>query len=476
MNRNPFPHPILTVLILCALSFWLISCSDGLTRLERIQERGQLRVAIMASPPMFFPDESMLRGLDYQIAQQYGKYINVELDIIVAKTLGEMLTLLKQGKAHVAIADSSPEINDEGIHTSIPYNPNQWHVVGNRNHPLPHNIQAISPGRLYVAAGSGPARVMKVLGEKHYSLYWSEMPESNSRDILEKINQELLQLTVINEDVFTYYRHLYPELKIALKLDEYHSSVWLTSDAGDDSLRKSVDQFLDTFIKTKELKRLKEIYFSHLRSFNYVDNDVFLKRIKTHLPKYSQWFTEAADQFHFDKRFLAAVSYQESHWKKDAVSMTGVKGLMMLTKETAKRVGVNNRLDPKQSITGGAKYLNILRDSLPKDIREPDRSWMTLAAYNIGLGHLEDARILTELAGDNPDLWIDVEKHLPKLSEEEWHTQTKHGYARGSEPVAFVRRIHRYFDILRLYEQELLLKQFYRPLENKDVQFNSPLF
>ena len=148
----------------------------------------------------------------------------------------------------------------------------------------------------------------------------------------------------------------------------------------------------------------------------------------------------------------------------------------MLTNETAKRVGVENRLDPEQSILGGAKYLDILRESLPNDIEEPDRSWMTLAAYNVGLGHLEDARILTEKAGDNPDLWIDVEKHLPKLSDEEWHTQTKHGYARGHEPVAFVSRIHRYFDILRLYEQEILLKQLNRQLENKDMEFNSPLF
>ena len=476
MNRNPFPRHFLAGLLLCMQAIWLLACSDGLTKLERIQERGQLRVAILASPPMFFPDESMLRGLDFQIAQQYGESINVELDIIVAKTLGEMLTFLNQGKAHVAIADSSPVINDEGIHVSLPYNSNQWYVVGNRNNPLPHNIQAISPGRLYVAAESGPARVMDVLSDKYVSLYWSELPDSNSREILEKINLGHLQLTVINEDVFAYYRHLYPELKIALKLDENFPSVWLTSAEGDDSLRKSIDQFLNTFIKTKELYRLKEIYFRHLRSFQYVDNDVFLKRIETHLPKYSKWFTQAANQYHFDKRFLAAVSYQESHWKEDAVSATGVRGLMMLTNETAKRVGVENRLDPEQSILGGAKYLDILRESLPNDIEEPDRSWMTLAAYNVGLGHLEDARVLTEKAGDNPDLWIDVEKHLPKLSDEEWHTQTKHGYARGHEPVAFVSRIHRYFDILRLYEQEILLKQLNRQLENKDMEFNSPLF
>ena len=121
------------------------------------------------------------------------------------------------------------------------------------------------------------------------------------------------------------------------------------------------------------------------------------------------------------------------------------------------------------------KYLGILRDSLPERIQEPDRSWMTLAAYNIGLGHLEDARIITEAQGSNPNLWIDVEKHLPKLSQKEWYKKTKHGYARGHEPVEFVRRIRRYYDILRLYQQEEILEKLEKPLELDKLQINSPV-
>ena len=109
------------------------------------------------------------------------------------------------------------------------------------------------------------------------------------------------------------------------------------------------------------------------------------------------------------------------------------------------------------------------------DIKEPDRSWMTLAAYNVGLGHLEDARVLTQQAGDDPHLWVDVEKHLPKLSDQKWYPRTRYGYARGHEPVAFVRRIHRYFDILRLYQQEELLMKFNKPINFDKLQLNSPI-
>ena len=193
------------------------------------------------------------------------------------------------------------------------------------------------------------------------------------------------------------------------------------------------------------------------------------------LPKYAHLFEKAARDNAFDERFLAAISYQESHWNETARSHTGVRGLMMLTQDTAKRVGVNDRLDPKQSILGGANYLNILRASLTERITEPDRSWMTLAAYNIGLGHLEDARIITETLGGNPDLWIDVKQHLPKLSQEQWHSKTKHGFARGKEPVEFVRRIRRYYDILRIYQQEKLLEPLDKPIDLAELKIDSPV-
>jgi membrane-bound lytic murein transglycosylase F len=149
-----------------------------------------------------------------------------------------------------------------------------------------------------------------------------------------------------------------------------------------------------------------------------------------------------------DWRLLAAIGYQESHWRPRATSPTGVRGLMMLTRSTAKYVGVKDRLSAEQSIRGGAKYLNIVHDQIPDRIEEPDRTWFALASYNVGFGHLEDARILTEQAGRNPDRWLDVKEFLPLLTQKEWYSQTKFGYARGHEPVIYVQNIRRYYDVL----------------------------
>lgn len=432
-------------------------------------------MAILASPPIFFPDESMLRGLDYEMVADYASSINCRLDITTANTIGEMQTSLKQGKAHIAIASSAPVIKTREIRSGKGYNPDPWYVIGNRANELPDSLEQVKPGRLVVAEDSGPALVMQELKQQHSFLNWVELPGGNTRQVIQQVNQNRFKLTIVNADLFTYYRQLYPEIKIAFKLKQRHPTRWMTLKKQDQSITNSINSYIDKYQESGKLEKLHATYFRHLQLFRYIDNVYFLQRIQTVLPQYEAMFAKAAEKNVFDERFLAAVSYQESHWDKNAVSPTGVRGLMMLTRDTAKRVGVTDRLDPEQSINGGASYLAILRESLPVDIKEPDRSWMTLAAYNVGLGHLEDARVLTERAGDDPHLWIDVEKHLPKLSEKKWYSNTRHGYARGHEPVAFVRRIHRYFDILRLYQQEELLMKFSKPINFDKLKLNSPI-
>ncbi len=474
-KRRVFLNKYVSILLMMLVLSWLGACSDGLTELERIKKRGTLRVGLIATPPLFFPDESMLRGLDYDMVFDYAEFINTRLEVITAATTAELIELLKQGKAHIAIVDSVPMISDKDINISTPYDPNKWHVIGNRGNPLPENTEQITPNRLVVAKGSGPAMVMQQLKKRFASLYWLELPEGNNRQVLEQINLNNFKLSIINEDVFSYYRHLYPEIKIAFTLEKSYPSYWLSEKESDNSLAESVDRFITRHKQNGRLKQLRQTYFRHINSFDYVDSTYYLLRIEQLLPDFMPLFIEAANNYSFDERFLAAISYQESHWDTKARSVTGVRGLMMLTKDTAKRVGVTDRLDPEQSIFGGAEYLNLLKESLPEDIKEPDRSWLTLAAYNIGLGHLEDARILTERNGDNPDLWLDVERHLPKLSQLKWYEQTRYGYARGHEPVDFVRKIRRYFDILRLYQQEELLERLDKPIQYDQLQVNSPV-
>ena len=124
---------------------------------------------------------------------------------------------------------------------------------------------------------------------------------------------------------------------------------------------------------------------------------------------------------------------------------------MMLTQATAEQVGVKDRTNPKESIFGGALYLKQRLKKIPERIPEPDRTWFALASYNVGFGHLEDARIITQKLGKNPDKWLDVKQSLPLLTKKKWHSKTKYGYARGNEPVIYVDNIRSYLDLLLWY-------------------------
>jgi len=178
----------------------------------------------------------------------------------------------------------------------------------------------------------------------------------------------------------------------------------------------------------------------------------FLVRTRNVLPQYVGLFKQAQELTGLDWRLLAGVSYQESHWDRFNTSPTNVRGMMMLTEATADRLGVTDRLDARQSILGGARYIAMLKDMLPERIQEPDRTWLALAAYNIGFAHLEDARILTKRLKLNPDSWADVKKTLPLLNRAEHYSTLKYGYASGGAPVVFVESIRTYHKILERYE------------------------
>jgi len=175
---------------------------------------------------------------------------------------------------------------------------------------------------------------------------------------------------------------------------------------------------------------------------------VFEERIRSILPQYRRYFQDAQEHSGIEWRLLAAIAYQESQWDPLATSETGARGLMQITEDTARHLGVVDRLDPKASIHAAARYLRMLKEKMPARIAEPDRTWFALAAFNIGLGHLEDARVLAQKQKLNPDLWNDVKKVLPLLAQPEYNVDTKNGYARGGQPVALVDRVRGYYDIL----------------------------
>lgn len=215
-----------------------------------------------------------------------------------------------------------------------------------------------------------------------------------------------------------------------------------------DDLADAVSQWFAEYRDEGRLADLRDRYYGFFAAFDYVDTRRYIRRIDERFPRYRQWFREAADQHDLPYTLTAAQGYQESHWRANARSPTGVRGIMMLTLITAKAVGVDNRLDPRQSVFGGARYLQQMKARFVDEVAEPDRTWLALAAYNIGRGHLHDAQALARERGLSPHRWRDVKQVLPLLADPDHYNDLKYGYARGHEPVRYVQRIREYRHVL----------------------------
>ena len=314
--------------------------------------------------------------------------------------------------------------------------------------------------RIALIAGSGHTPMLQRLKRRHPGIEWTTLESVWPEELLAELQADTFDAVIVNGLAFDPVRNQYPDMRVAFDLPDTQKIAWAMHPMGSQALRTRLAHYMDAARTDGSLARIHERYFGHVKQLHRSDVVGILERRLRRLPPLRAHFEEAQTLTGFDWRLLAAIGYQESQWDPYATSPTGVRGLMMLTGETADRMGVSNRLDARQSILGGARYLALLKDALPSRIPEPDRTWLALAAYNIGQGHLEDARRIAQARGGDPDSWIDVKAALPYLSRGTYTRVMRYGYARGHEALRLAENIRNYYDILLRLEPE------YDPLIN----------
>lgn len=385
-------------------------------------------------------------GFEYELAEGFADYLGVKLEILPYYNLNELFPQLQSQHIDLIAAglSASPERKK-----SFKFGPGYQRVgeklVFKQGKEWPRDISSLT-GSLMVVAGSSHVETLREYQQKAPNLSWQETEDKDMEELLEMVLADELDYTIADSNILALMRRRYPELSIGFSVSPEQDIAWAVNRNTDDSLLAALIEYFGIIQSNGVLAALEDKYFGHLRQFNYVDTREFIKSASDVLPKFQPWFEKYAGDL--DWRLLAAISYQESHWQPKAKSVTGVRGLMMLTLPTAQDLGIISRLDPEQSIRGGATYLSSLIQRIPDRIGYPDRLWFALAAYNIGLGHLEDARVLTDSQNGNPDMWIDVKLRLLQLRQKKYYKLTKYGYARGNEAVAYVDNIRRYYDTL----------------------------
>ncbi len=455
---SPFAHRaqlvsgfITAAIILVYLTLLPGTDERSMTTLERIQKRGFLNVLTLNSATTYYQDVDAANGFEYQLASWFAESIGVEARFITVPGFTDLYPELLFGSGDIAAAGLSRD--DSSYSRSVAYSPHYYQVSNQvlyhkSNGKRPRELADLVGGKLKVISGTAHVQQLQSLQTDYPQLTWIEVDDIASEELIEQVNSAEADFALTDSHEIALQRRFFPELRIAFEIGEPRQLRWAFNFADDESLGSAIGEFFNAVHDDGRLKQLVHRHYSHVETFNYSDISTFTQRIETHLPRFRKLFKQEAKKAGIDWRLLASIGYQESLWNASARSPTGVRGLMMLTLSTAKQMGVKNRLDPAQSVYGGAKYFKRVLKKIPRRVPEPDRTWFALASYNVGFGHLEDARIITEARGGNPDRWIDVKQSLPLLARKKWYKSTKYGYARGWEPVIYVENIRKYYDHL----------------------------
>ena len=420
--------------------------------LEDIREAGELVVLTAPGPTSYsLTEDGEPAGYEVELTRAFAEHLGVPVRFEVKDDLRGVLAAIADGRGHIAAAGITRTEIREDFYTFAPsYKTVREQVVCRRFGARVRSPEDLADVELAVVGGSSYEETLRGLKEDHPEISWRPVEAPSAMPLLEQVQEERLDCTVADSNLVSHARLRFPELLTPLDLASERSLAWIVAPETRE-LQAALDAWFAGVHEGDLLAELDERYYGHTRRFDYVDTARFVRRIDERLPQYRRHFIEAAEETGIDWRWLAAQAYQESHWDPDAVSATGVRGIMMLTLPTANEMGVEDRTDPAQSIDGGARYLRDLYDRLPEDVTGDDRLFKAFAAYNVGMGHLYDARRLAFRQGLDANVWTVMRETLPLLTEPAHYQTVRYGYARGHEPVQYVRNIRRYRALLDLH-------------------------
>ena len=432
------------------------------TLLDKIKAKKHLDVIILDAPTVYYVGSDDHQGFEYDLLKDYTESMGLELNLTVVHTVKEALELTRQGHGDLTAASLSV---DEARLKEFKFGP-YYHSIHEelichnslyKQKLFPKELKDLTELNITIGENTSAAKTLEEIKTNIPEFTYQLSKESSTEELLAKVWINEIDCTVADTHIFSISQRYYPELVSSMKLTPKIHLGWILR-KGDDSLNESLFRWLNKYERSGKMAELHNFYYGFLKIFDYYDTKIFYKRIKKTLPKYENLFKAAGKKYNIPWIILAAQSYQESHWNPRATSYTGVRGMMMLTNDTAKLLGVKNRLSTKESIYGGAKYFDMVRKEFPEDLEGKNLWAFTLAAYNVGLGHIYDAQKLAKKLNKNPYSWNDLKTVLPLLTQKKYYKDLKHGYARGNEPVHYVDAIQHYYDIIVKYELEKMPK------------------
>lgn len=445
LRLRPSSRRILRAGLLAVLLIGIFQVQPKSTALQRVHERGELVVTGISGPTTFYQTSNGARGLQYELARLFAEELGVKLVLQDAGNTSEVLSTLRRNHTDLAItglASDDPRL--KRLLTAMPYMEVNEQLVQRLNRPLPASFDDLENARIGTLAGSSEAQRLRELTRWRPDLAIIEFDGLDPLELLQRLDRGELDYVAMHSNEFDARRALFPQIGIALNLQENSELAWAFMKTRDQSLYAAAQAFLARKQEDGSLDRLVAFY-SQGNTFDPHSIRSFHRDVARRLPLYQPHFEKSAQKQGLDWRLLAAIAYQESKWQPDAISPTGVQGIMMLTLDTASFLGVADRTSVPESIRGGAAYYRMIANNLPPSVREPDRTWMALAGYNMGPAHVDRARKLAQRAGDDADKWLVVSQHLRLMAAD---ARANGRNIPVGQALHYVQQVRRYYDSL----------------------------
>ncbi|MCK6412337.1 MAG: membrane-bound lytic murein transglycosylase MltF [Azonexus sp.] len=440
----------ITALLLLILTLFVAACGDGALPFPTPAQHDL--VVLTRNGPLSYlsGEDSSVGGLERDLIEAFAQELGVGVSYRVVAP-GEFEAQVRRGDYHLAAAWLSPHA--EGSLQATPPIFLTRDILAQHEASLPlTKLEQLAGKTVHALASTRQAATLHRLAHQIPDLRVIEVGEGDILKLLQALGERKVDYVAMDSRIEDIANQFVPSLRSTLKLSDERPIIWQLGPRPNSEFIARANAFVERVQHDGTLARIEERYFGHVRRLTQADVTRFLAEIETTLPKFRRHFESAEALTGIDWRLTAAIAYQESHWDPNAISPTNVRGIMMLTEDTADHLGVGNRLNPRESIIAGARYLVQLKEALDPEIEEPDRTWLALSAYNLGPGNAAASRRLARELGANPNLWFEMKRILPLLAQRKYYERIKSGRARGGEAVILVENIRSYYDILLRHE------------------------
>ncbi len=436
-------------IITCSLYIFLFTPEPPPeTALDRILRTGKITVLTRNNANCYYLYRGQPMGFEYDLAKAFADHLGVQLEIKVAERWEGMIPDIQTGEADMIAADLTITAKRlRQVTFSDGYLNTRQQIITNRHHLGIRSPADLAGQTVHVRRGTSYQERLEELQQAGIDVAIRLHVDMPTEELIRQVAAGAIGVTLADEHIAQLNRRYYPGARIVSPVSENQAIGWAVhKQAG--KLRRRINRFFKTIKANGEYTKIYDRYFSNLDMFDYVDVRAYHRRLRTRLPSYRAIIEAAAELNNFDWRMVAAQIYQESHFDPAARSHAGAFGLMQLTIQTARSLGVTDILDPRQNIQAGVLYLKMLYDFFSA-APDSDRLSIALAAYNVGQGHLRDARDLARQFNLDPNRWASLEKTLPLLHYRKYYAKSRYGYCRGTEPIKYIRQIFFYYDILK---------------------------